>query len=134
MKNAFILMLIRKRKIIITTFLAIITVAAISICVCNNIIENAAKNNLYSNVQNIPYNKVGLLLGTAKYLSNGAENPYYTYRIEAAAMLIKAGKIKYVIVSGDNSRKEYNEPALMRADLMAAGIDSTVIFPDYAGF
>jgi SanA protein len=61
-------------------------------------------------------------------------NPYYANRINAAAILMKAGKIRYLIISGDNSRKEYNEPEEMRKDLMRSGIDSSFIFLDYAGF
>ena len=101
---------------------------------CNRSIDRASHGKLYSDVSQIPYNKVGLLLGTAKYLSNGHRNLYYTFRVEAAVNLYKAGKIKYIVISGDNSRKEYNEPDDMRNDLMAAGIDSSHIFLDYAGF
>jgi SanA protein len=102
--------------------------------ICNRTIENAAAEKLYTQVQFIPANKVGLLLGTSKHLANGATNPYYAYRIKAALELLKANKIKYIIVSGDNSIKDYNEPKQMQKDLIAAGIDSARIYLDYAGF
>lgn len=101
---------------------------------CNKTIDSAAEGKLYTQAENTPYNKVGLLLGTSKFLRGGTENPYYRYRIRAAVDLYKAGKIRYILVSGDNSRKEYNEPGLMKADLIASGIDSSHIFLDYAGF
>jgi SanA protein len=123
-----------KKRILLYAILLLSVVAFLSIYVCNKIVGQAAKGKLYSNAGTIPYNKVGLLLGTSKYMDDGNINPYYAYRIEAAVNLINAGKIKYIIVSGDNSRNEYNEPELMKADLIAAGIDSSVIFPDYAGF
>ena len=47
---------------------------------------------------------------------------------------MNAGKIKYLIISGDNSRKDYNEPQSMKDDLVKNGIDSNLIFLDYAGF
>ena len=124
----------RKKKIILYSLLALIPVCLVAIYWCNSIITNTAKGKLFTDVTTIPFNKVGLLLGTSKHLGNGVANPYYTYRIEAAAGLLKAGKIKYLVISGDNSHKEYNEPEDMRTDLMAAGIDSAVIFLDYAGF
>ena len=124
----------RKRKIIVYSLLALIPICLITIVWCNRIITNTAKGKLYTSVNAIPANKVGLLLGTSKSLASGYPNYYYTYRIEAATRLLKAGKIKYLVISGDNSRKEYSEPEDMRADLMAAGIDSSVIFLDYAGF
>ena len=58
----------------------------------------------------------------------------YVYQIRAAAELMKADKIKYLIISGDNGNKAYDEPTSMRSDLMSNGIDSTLIFLDYAGF
>jgi SanA protein len=101
---------------------------------CNRSVEKASRGKLYSDTQTIPFNRVGLLLGTSKYLSKGRINPYYRFRINAAAELIASGKIKYLIISGDNSRADYNEPDQMRDDLMAAGIDSSIIYLDYAGF
>ena len=93
-----------------------------------------ASGNIYEDVAQVPYHKVGLLLGTAKFDRQQHPNPYYVYRIEAAIRLIKNGKIKYLIISGDHSRLTYDEPGDMRADLISAGIDSTIIFLDYAGF
>lgn len=124
----------RKRKILLYSLLVLIPVCLIAIFLCNRIISNTAKGKLYTDIKSIPYNRVGLLLGTSKFLNSGYRNYYYDYRIEAATRLLKEGKIKYLIISGDNGRKEYNEPEDMRADLMAAGIDSSVIFLDYAGF
>jgi SanA protein len=74
------------------------------------------------------------LLGTSKYGKHGRNNPYYDYRIEAAINLLKNGKIKYIVISGDNSRKDYNEPESMRSDLIKGGIDPANIYLDYAGF
>ena len=124
----------RKRKIIWYSLLVLISICIITVIACNYIVNRTAKGKLFTDVKTIPFNKVGLLLGTSKKLSNGHSNLYYTYRIDAATHLLKEGKIKYLVISGDNSRKEYREPEDMRADLIAAGIDSTVIFLDYAGF
>ena len=123
----------RRKKILL--FLSIVVLVAIAaLYFCNKKINNAAIGKVYTDVNTIPFNKTGLLLGTAKYLSGQRPNPFYTYRIEAAVKLVKAGKIKYLIVSGDNSRANYDEPTDMRADLIKAGVDSTIIYLDYAGF
>lgn len=74
-----------------------------------------------------------LLLGTSKFTYSGMVNPYYRYRIVAAAELYKAGKVKKIIASGDNSTKYYNEPAAMRADLVASGVPESDIIMDFAG-
>ncbi|MEP6677041.1 MAG: ElyC/SanA/YdcF family protein [Ferruginibacter sp.] len=122
-----------KRRILRTAVVFLFIVAAL-VFFCNRAVQNAAAGKLYTDVQEIPFRKTGLLLGTSKYDDNGKVNPFFLYRIQAAVALLKAGKIKYIIVSGDNGSTDYNEPEQMRQDLIAAGIDSTVIFPDYAGF
>jgi SanA protein len=81
----------------------------------------------------LPNKKVGLLLGTSKLLKNGSHNPYFDYRIDAAARLFNANKIKYIIVSGDNSKDTYNEPLDMQHALMAKGVPDSCIILDYAG-
>jgi len=42
------------------------------------------ENRLYDDIENIPANDVGLVLGTTKRLSSGYQNPYFNYRIKAA--------------------------------------------------
>ena len=121
-----------RRSIFLILFLVFI--ASIAVYYSNLRVEKAAKDRLYSDFQKIPYRKVGLVLGTAKFLQGGLVNPYYRYRIDAAIQLIRKGRVKYLIVSGDNSRQDYNEPEQMRMDLVAAGVDSTRIYLDYAGF
>lgn len=120
-------------KILICCLFLIVLLSFVVIY-CNQTIEAASHGKLFSNSSEVPYNKTGLLLGTGKYLTNKRINPYYYNRIIAATELYKAGKIKYIIISGDNSRKEYNEPEDMRGDLMKEGVDSTHIYLDYAGF
>lgn len=97
-------------------------------------ISTHCHNKIYSSVQEIPYNKTGLLLGTAKWLPNKRLNYYYQFRIEAAIALYKAGKIDYILVSGDNGSIHYDESTTMQKDLMAAGVPKSRIFLDYAGF
>ncbi|WP_394344063.1 SanA/YdcF family protein [Winogradskyella algicola] len=92
------------------------------------------RHQVYDSVNDIPKNKVGLLLGTGKYATSGTINLFYKYRIDAAVMLYKSGKIEYILVSGDNSRKDYNEPSDFKNDLIAKGIPEDKIFLDYAGF
>ncbi len=89
---------------------------------------------IYSSQEEIPVHKVWLVLWTSKYIADGRRNLFYVYRIEAAKNLYKAGKIKYILVSGDNSTRHYNETDTMRADLIAAWIPKEKIYGDYAGF
>nr|WP_321224819.1 ElyC/SanA/YdcF family protein [uncultured Psychroserpens sp.] len=100
----------------------------------NFMISSQAEDYIYDTVEEIPKNKVGLLLGTIKYLPNGNINLYYKYRIEATVELYNAGKIEFVLISGDNGSKNYDEPTTFKDDLIAQGIPENNIFLDYAGF
>jgi SanA protein len=88
----------------------------------------------YHQIEQVPENEVGLVLGTSKYLKGKMLNPYFKNRIEAATSLYKARKIKFIVVSGDNSTLSYNEPRDMQKALIEAGIPKEVIYLDYAGF
>ncbi|MBX7224670.1 MAG: YdcF family protein [Chitinophagales bacterium] len=118
------------KKILFVVGLVIITIIAI----CNFLVVKNARHAVFDQTAEIPINKVGLLLGTSKLLSNGQPNLYFEYRIRAATDLFKAKKISKLIVSGDNSRKDYNEPGDMKAELIKRGIPDSVIFLDCAGF
>ncbi len=48
--------------------------------------------------------------------------------------LYHAGKIQNIVISGDNSQKDYNEPQDMMDALVAAGIPANRIYLDFAGF
>jgi len=115
-------------------WLGIITIVLlIAIWWCNHLIISSTKNQLYSNVDSIPFRKTGLLLGTNKAWRKG-ENPFFKYRIEAAVTLFKAGKIKHIIVSGDNHVSYYDEAKDMKDSLMKQGVPDSCITLDYAGF
>lgn len=120
----------RIRNFIVFLFILLVTI----IVTTNYQIETKTRKYLYSSVDRVPFNKTGLLLGTSKYIRNGLSNPFFYNRIKTAVMLYKTKKIKYIIVSGDNSRKSYNEPMMMKKELIKQGIPDSVIFLDYAGF
>lgn len=88
----------------------------------------------YDDVSELPHKKLGVVLGTAKYRVSGGVNNYYQYRLDAAVELFESGKVDFLLVSGDNSLREYDEPTTIKRDLVARGIPANRIFLDYAGF
>lgn len=97
-------------------------------------IKASSEGKLYKDSGGIPANKVGLILGTSKYLAAGGINPYFSYRIDAAVELYQEGKVEYLLASGDNSVVSYNEPKYIHRELVDRGIPEDRIFLDYAGF
>lgn len=90
-------------------------------------------NQIYKSIEAIPSTDVALVLGTSKRLKSGETNPYFNFRIDAAEKLYKTGKVKHLILSGDNQTKYYNEPQYMREALLKKGVPESAITLDYAG-
>lgn len=114
--------------------LLILSIPCLILLISNYTINSYAEGKTFSAVDEIPKNKVGIVLGTSNRLKDGNPNAYYGNRIIAAVSLFEANKIDYVLVSGDNGTIYYNEPTTMKKDLVSAGIPENRIFLDYAGF
>ena len=96
-------------------------------------IDTVSQGKVYDSIEEVPERKIGLVLGCSKYLSNGRKNLYFQQRIEAAQELYFSDKVKFLLVSGDNSTKYYDEPTTMKKDLIALGVPGNKIYCDYAG-
>lgn len=92
----------------------------------------AGKGILFDDVNDVPEKRAGLVFGCSKKLGE-RDNLYFKYRIQAAAELWHAGKVEFLIVSGDNREKYYNEPVDMRNALIEAGVPKDKIVYDFAG-
>jgi SanA protein len=93
----------------------------------------STQDQVYDSPTTAPHRSVALVLGTSRKLSDGRSNPFFDNRITTAYNLYKDGKADYIIVSGDNRSKYYNEPAEMRKALIAKGVPSGIITLDFAG-
>lgn len=89
---------------------------------------------IYHDENQLPYQKIGVVLGTSKYVKHGGINGFYRNRIDGAIDLYWQGKVDYLLLSGDNAQLNYNEPIMMQKDLIKAGIPKEAIVLDYAGF
>jgi len=82
---------------------------------------------------NVPAAPVALVLGAQVYPS-GMPSAFLAARLDLAKRLYDAGKVRVILVSGDNGAPEYNEPEAMRRYLVAAGVPAPAVVADYAGF
>ena len=99
---------------------------------CRSSVIGAGEGRIMENVEDVPECEVALVLGCARYLGKW-ENRYFTYRIAAVKELWDAGKIRHILVSGDNSRVGYDEPSDMKDALVELGVPAERIHCDYAG-
>lgn len=123
-----------KKKHLLYWIVSIFVLLVIITQVCYWTVALNSKDRLYDSVSEIPYNDVGMVLGTGPKTKSGRTNLFFQYRIDAAEALYKAGKIKFILISGDNSRNDYSEPDVMKDSLIHRGIPADVIYLDYAGF
>ncbi|WP_420907454.1 SanA/YdcF family protein [Streptomyces scabichelini] len=82
--------------------------------------------------RDVPRTGVAMVFGAG--LRGEEPSPYLAHRLDAAAELYRAGRIEVVLVTGDNSREDYDEPDTMRAYLTGRGVPDRRIVSDYAGF
>jgi len=122
--------ILTKLAILLATLSLIVVVMITAI---NLYVTRKTTYKTYDDVAKIPHRKVGLLLGCSRYAAGGRLNQFYQYRINAAVALYEAGKIDFILASGDNRTLQYNEPKWMQEDLIKHGVPAQKIYLDYAG-
>ena len=120
-------------RIVLLGGAVLVLAAAVLLLGADHQVKKAA-SFVYTRIEEVPAREYGLLLGTSRVVRGGFLNEYFYRRIRAAVRLHKAGKVKKIIVSGDNRRKGYNEPQDMKEALMAEGVPEEAILMDFAGF
>jgi SanA protein len=124
------------RWLFIAGLVATVAVAAFGWFVRHAQIEQAAPR-IVTAPADLPTIDVGLVLGTGPltHWRDGHVTPNlpFVLRLDAAAALWRAGKVKYLVASG-NRTGDYDEPTPMRAGLIERGVPADVIYRDFAGF
>ena len=120
-------------RVIFKTLFILGAVIVLLFILCNIWVVASTKGRIYSSIEDIPQNDVAIVLGTSKSLTTGKANPYFHNRIATAAQLFKRGKVKHIIVSGDNRTIYYNEPKDMKNALVKLGVPDSAITLDFAG-
>lgn len=104
----------------------------ITVLVIQHAVVQCARGKTYEDPMRISGQHVGLVFGCDDRFQN-RENLYFMYRMDAAAALWHQGKLRCLIVSGDNRSAQYNEPRKMKNALIARGVPAEKIVCDYAG-
>lgn len=124
---------VTKRTIVkVSLFLLLFVIALVFFA--NWFIPYKTQAYLYSEINDIPSQRVALVLGTSPKLKGGQPNPFFENRIKAAEELYRTNKVKAFVVSGDNGSEYYNEPEDMKKALVKLGVPDSIIYLDHAGF
>ncbi|MCJ7661881.1 MAG: YdcF family protein [Anaerolineales bacterium] len=84
------------------------------------------------NIQDAPSKPVAIVFGAGLWY-DGSPTPILRDRIASAAALYHAGKVTKILMSGDNSTVDYNEPGAMKDFAIQLGVPENDIVLDYAG-
>lgn len=123
----------RVRRVRGTLFLAGVGLAGVVLLAGSiGYVRLTAAGHVFSEAD-VPAAPVALVLG-ARVFPDGTPSPFLAARLDVAYRLYQAGKVRVIVVSGDNMAKEFNEPEAMRTYLVNAGMPAERIVADYAGF
>lgn len=81
----------------------------------------------------VPATPVAVVLG-ASVQPNGQPSRYLAARLEVARRLFAAGRVRAILVSGDNGSRGYDEPTAMKRWLVEHGVPEGKVVADFAGF
>jgi SanA protein len=84
------------------------------------------------NIQSVPPAPVAIVFGAGLW-RDGTPTAVLRDRIATASELYFSGKVQKILMSGDNSYADYNEPAAMQQYAISLGVPEQAIVLDYAG-
>ena len=96
-------------------------------------IRHSAEDRCFQEVAQVPIHDVALVLGCSPKIGS-RPNRFFEYRMDAAAALYQAGRVKAFIVSGDHGTRQYDEPTAMKEALVARSVPADAVYLDHAGF
>ncbi|MGB3642399.1 MAG: ElyC/SanA/YdcF family protein [Rivularia sp. (in: cyanobacteria)] len=106
--------------------------AAVTTLALNLYVKTQYNSRRYNNPNQIPPQRVAIVLGAGIY--NDQPSPMLADRISAAVQLYKLGRVKKLLMSGDNSSEDYDEVTVMQRYAVKLGVPQKDITLDRAGF
>ncbi len=91
------------------------------------------RHSEWYSVDTVPVAPIALVFG-AGVLPNGEPSDALYDRVLTGVELYKEGKVKKLLMTGDNGTRHYNEVAVMKKEAMELGVFENDIVLDYAGF
>lgn len=124
-----------KRVLLVTTIVVIVIVLLpiIALVGIDQWMVARAGARIYTSIQSVPKHEVALVLG-ARIYPGGKLSAMLEDRVISAVELYKAGKVKKLLMSGDNSERYYDEVTAMRREAIKLGVPSDDVVRDFAGF
>lgn len=99
----------------------------------NYYVRAVTSDRRYTEPDLVPTQPVAIVFGAGLW-EDGTPTPMLADRVQAAVDLYKMSRINKILMTGDNSSKDYNEVKAMLEYAVEQGIPAEDITLDYAGF
>jgi len=96
-------------------------------------VQAVGQSRLAASVSAVEHTDVAIVLG-AGLRPDGTPSTFLRRRLDAAAELYARGTVDVILVSGDNSTTQHDEPTAMRDWLVDRGVAEDRVVRDFAGF
>ncbi|HEY0428686.1 MAG TPA: ElyC/SanA/YdcF family protein [Pyrinomonadaceae bacterium] len=120
---------------IFLTILAVGLIGLLSIYLVNRHVHSVSDAKLQTSITEIPPEeppRVAIVFG-AKVWDNGEASPVLYDRVLTAVELYRAGRVRKILMSGDNPTADYDEPTAMKKTAVELGVPEQDIVLDFAG-
>ena len=111
--------------------LAAVIIAAIVPLLLRLAVSMRFHGDMYT-IDTIPPRPVAIVFGARVYPSGALSAMLYD-RVATGVALYKAGKARVLLMTGDNSTVEYDEPTAMKRVAVQMGVPKEAVVVDYAG-
>jgi SanA protein len=122
----------RKKRLIFVSALTLFVFLSLVLVGARVYTAYRTQDQIYT-LDTVPSKPVAIVFG-AWVNPRGRPSAMLADRIKVGAELYAAGKVKALLLTGDNSRKTYDEPEAMRQYALSLGVPDEALVLDYAGF
>ncbi|HEV8159723.1 MAG TPA: ElyC/SanA/YdcF family protein [Pyrinomonadaceae bacterium] len=120
---------------IVLIFLSVGSIGLLIIYFINERLQSQAAGKIQSSITEIPTEnppRIAIVFG-ARVWENGEPSHALYDRVITAVELYRAGRVKKILMSGDNRSENYDEPTAMRATAVKLGVPASDVALDFAG-
>lgn len=121
------------RSLLVFLFAGIPFLTGLALWLASLTITHYTNPVVYDDLASVPVRRAGLVLGCTPLTRDGQRNAYFDHRMQAAADLFHAGKVEFLLLSGDNRDHSYDEPRYMRRALLERGVPEDRMQADRSG-
>jgi SanA protein len=120
---------------VLLVFIAFTLIGILSLGLINKYVRSSVSEKLETSITEIPTEeppRIAIVFGARVWENNRLSDALYD-RVLTATELYRAGRVKKILMSGDNPSESYDEPTAMKEEAIKLGVPAEDIVLDFAG-